>query len=287
MSNAQSSNRVGLQIFAKAQVFIEMASFVLEENHKIYIMPPNLFLNYGYIYQGYVKDVFEDFSCMLKRLVCFIFIGVAATAMAQIDIPRKSIEIGGTEENKVETSILVSPEPALEAITSGTISIKSRVKLSDPMEADIKKNIRFNRGNEFAQKDYTALTNKLNKAYATTDRPIKPEYLVNQYLGDFKSGSKFVKFLYRDHEYVDGDRVRVYINDQVIHPNILLTGEFEGFYIDLEKGFNKIDIEALNQGESGPNTAQFVMYDDNKQVISSNIWNLATGVKATVIIVKD
>jgi hypothetical protein len=30
-----------------------------------------------------------------------------------------------------------------------------------------------------------------------------------------------------------------------------------------------------------------VMYDDNRQVISTNIWNLATGVTATVIIVKD
>lgn len=207
--------------------------------------------------------------------------------VAQIDGPRKSISIGGIENNDVQQSVLVSPENSLETIRSGTISIKSRVTLSDPMSADLKKNIRFNQGNQFAQKEFTALTTKLNKAYEKSDRPIKPEYLTNQYLGDFKSGSKFVKFLYRDHEYVDGDRVRVYLNDHVIHPNILLTGEFQGFYIDLEKGFNKIDIEALNQGESGPNTAQFVMYDDNKQVISSNIWNLATGVKATVIIVKD
>lgn len=220
----------------------------------------------------------------------FIFVGFmlcVTNIVAQIDAPRKSIEIGGTQDNDIQRSVFVSPENSLESIRSGTLSIKSRVKLSDPMNADLKKNIRFNQGNQFAQKEYTALTNKLNKTYEKSDRPIRPEYLSNQYLGDFKSGSKFVKFLYRDHEYVDGDRVRVYINDHVIHPNILLTGEFQGFYIDLEKGFNKIDIEALNQGESGPNTAQFVMYDDNKQVISSNVWNLATGVKATVIIVKD
>ena len=207
--------------------------------------------------------------------------------VAQIDAPRKSISIGGIENNDVQQSVLVSPETSFESIRAGTISIKSRVTLSDPMKADLKKNIRFNQGNQFAKKEFPALTTKLNKAYEKSDRPVRPEYLNNQYLGDFKSGSKFVKFLYRDHEYVDGDRVRVYLNDQVVHPNILLTGEFQGFYIDLEKGFNKIDIEALNQGESGPNTAQFVMYDDNKQVISSNIWNLATGVKATVIIVKD
>ena len=147
--------------------------------------------------------------------------------------------------------------------------------------------MRFGEGEEFAQKDYSALEKKLNNKFAKKDAETKPEYHKNQFLGNFKSGSQFVKFVYRDHQFVDGDRVRVLINDHVVHPNIVLTGQFQGFYIDLDKGFNKIDIQALNQGSSGPNTAQFIMYDDNKQVISSNIWNLATGVKATVIIVKD
>ena len=79
----------------------------------------------------------------------------------------------------------------------------------------------------------------------------------------------------------------VSINDTIVNPNVWLAGEFRGFYIDLKKGFNKIEIKALNQGTSGPNTAQFVMYDDKKNVISSNIWNLATGVTASVIIIKD
>ena len=46
-------------------------------------------------------------------------------------------------------------------------------------------------------------------------------------------------------------------------------------------------MTALNQGTSGPNTAQFIMYDDQENEISSNIWNLATGVTASVIIIKD
>ncbi|RMB60873.1 hypothetical protein EAX61_05155 [Dokdonia sinensis] len=224
----------------------------------------------------------------MKNLLSFLFLfTVVAASNAQIDFQRKSIAIGAVEENTIKESVLVSPEFAKDEITSGTISIKSRVKLGDPLKADIKKNVRFNKGNEFKEKDYQVIAEKLNKSYAKADRPLKPEFYKDQNLGQFKSGSKFVNFLYRDHEYVDGDRIRVYINDQVIHPNILLQGDFQGFYIELEKGFNKIDIEALNQGESGPNTAQFVMYDDDKKVISSNVWNLATGAKATVIIVKD
>lgn len=207
---------------------------------------------------------------------------------SQVDAPRKSIKIEGTQNNQVEKPILVSPENASSSISSETLSVKSKVRLGQPESGTKKREVRFMEGDQFAKKDYTALENKLNnKVNHTKDAGLKPEYYNDQFFGDFKSGSKFVRFLYRDHEFVDGDRVSVAVNDTIIHPNIHLAGDFQGFYIDLKKGFNKIDITALNQGTSGPNTAQFVMYDDNRQVISSNTWNLATGVKATVIIVKD
>ena len=206
---------------------------------------------------------------------------------SQLDAPRKSIAIGSEENNEVETSVLLSPEKSNDLVSSGALTIKSKMNLSEPLPGRKKREVRFENGNTFAQKDYTALEKKLNKDFSKADDALRPEFYKDQYLGDFKSGSKFVRFLYRDHEFVDGDRVSVSINDEVVHPNIYLQGDFQGFYFDLKKGFNKIDIVALNQGTSGPNTAQFVMYDDNKQVISTNIWNLATGVKATVIIVKD
>ena len=43
---------------------------------------------------------------------------------------------------------------------------------------------------------------------------------------------------------------------------------------------------ALNQGSSGPNTAELRVFDDKDQMISSNQWNLATGGTATFIVVK-
>jgi hypothetical protein len=58
-------------------------------------------------------------------------------------------------------------------------------------------------------------------------------------------------------------------------------------YLDLNEGINKIEIEALNQGESGPNTAQFVIFDQKKGLITTNKWNLTTGVKAKLVILKD
>lgn len=119
------------------------------------------------------------------------------------------------------------------------------------------------------------------------DKEIKEEYKSDQYFGDFKSGGKFVQLIYRDHEYVDGDIVRILVNDDVILSNVYLSGSFQGIKIDLIKGFNKIDIQALNQGESGPNTAEFHLYDDQGVLLTGNEWNLTTGVKATLIIVKD
>ena len=66
-----------------------------------------------------------------------------------------------------------------------------------------------------------------------------------------------------------------------------LNSTFRGINLKLGEGFNKIDFIALNQGDSGPNTAELRIYDDNERLISSNQWNLATGAKATLIIVKQ
>lgn len=109
----------------------------------------------------------------------------------------------------------------------------------------------------------------------------------DQYLGDLKSNAKFVGIVCRDHEFVDGDRVKIYANGKVVEPNILLTGSFKGINLDLKKGFNRLDFEALNQGSSGPNTAQINVYDDKGRLIYSNRWNLSTGSKASLIIVKE
>lgn len=123
--------------------------------------------------------------------------------------------------------------------------------------------------------------------WAKKEKESKTAFQGDQFLGQFETKSVFVHVLYRDHEYPDGDRIRVYLNDDVIRPSVLLTQGYGGFKLDLEEGINKIDFQALNQGESGPNTAEFQVYDDNENLISSNRWNLSTGSIATVIVVKE
>ena len=113
------------------------------------------------------------------------------------------------------------------------------------------------------------------------------QFRVDQYLGDFRNNGKFVQILLRDHESPDGDLIRIMVNDQEIVPRVLLEERFKGISIDLMPGFNKIDFVALNQGTSGPNTAEVRVFDDQGNLVGANQWNLATGVKATYIVVKE
>lgn len=109
----------------------------------------------------------------------------------------------------------------------------------------------------------------------------------NIHFGEVTTKVSKVNIVYRDHEYPDGDLIRVYVNDDIIIPQVTLQSSYNGLRLELQPGFNKIDFQAINQGRYGPNTAEFKILDDDGNVISTNIWHLATGVKATVIINKE
>jgi len=106
-------------------------------------------------------------------------------------------------------------------------------------------------------------------------------------LGKLETSTKKIRIECRDHSYVDGDRVRLYVNEKVIRSNIILQAGFYMIDIDLKEGFNRIDIEALNQGTSGPNTAEFRVFDGNGNILASNEWNILTGYVATLVVTKN
>ncbi|MFZ3273505.1 MAG: hypothetical protein WA143_04465 [Lutibacter sp.] len=105
-------------------------------------------------------------------------------------------------------------------------------------------------------------------------------------LGTVKSTTKTVKIECRDFGLVDGDRIQIYLNNTIVSTNIGLKGNYFVVYLNLEEGFNRIDFQALNQGYSGPNTAEMIVYDAMGNTISSKEWNLATGETATLGIIK-
>ena len=127
----------------------------------------------------------------------------------------------------------------------------------------------------------------LNKLRSPEKEKNPNDFKVDQYLGDFKSNAPYVQVIFRDHEAADGDRVKILFNDRVIEANVLLQERFKRLRVDLISGFNKIDFVALNQGESGPNTAEIRVYDNEGILLMANQWNLATGTKATLIVAKQ
>lgn len=109
----------------------------------------------------------------------------------------------------------------------------------------------------------------------------------SQYLGTINSNTKFVRIQYRDYGLEDGDRVKVYIDNKPYVGNITLSNDFYSLQINLAAtGYHQIDIEALNQGIYGPNTAEFMVYDDKGNLLIHKAWNLATGKIATLGIVR-
>jgi hypothetical protein len=110
------------------------------------------------------------------------------------------------------------------------------------------------------------------------------KYRRDHYLGDLYTKSKYVRIKCRDHEYVDGDRIRLFLNKAVIHPNITLAGSYYIIDIELDEGLNTIEFEALNEGLSSPNTAELKVYDENESLISSNRWLITTGYRARLMI---
>ena len=203
----------------------------------------------------------------MKRTIIFIFFILSTVSYSQIENQNRKIDI---TPPKTKT---VLPNVTLLNPNAFTIKKEERKDLPKGM---------MNNNKEYFLNPGDAYVKKLNK-----EKEKNPNnYLGDAYLGDVATVSDAANIVCRDFEYVDGDRVRIMVNDEIVVQNLTLDSSFRGINLKLGEGFNKIDFIALNQGDSGPNTAELRIYDDNKKLISSNQWNLATGAKATLIIVK-
>ena len=203
----------------------------------------------------------------MNKTIIFIFFLVSTVSYSQIENQNRKIDIAPP---KTKTVL-----PNVTLLNPNAFTIKKEEK------KDLPKGM-MNQNNEYFLNPGDAYVKKLNK-----EKEKNPNnYLGDAYLGDIATVSDSANIVCRDFEYVDGDRVRIMVNDEVVVQNLTLDSSFRGINLKLGEGFNKIDFIALNQGDSGPNTAELRIYDNNKKLISSNKWNLATGAKATLIIVK-
>ncbi len=243
--------------------------------------------NLGTIFE---KEELNITISMRLLIVRFIFL-VNISLYAQVDSEENSVPIPVVEDDKGDIEALDS-----KPIENNGMTIPQEDKvngLSVPKQNNTldqpKKEFSMLGGEQFGNPGelYVKQIKKHAQYTEQEENSRNNGNTTNQYLGDFKTKAGKVNVIYRDHQYPDGDRIRVFVNDNVIQPNVLLHTTYSGFKLDLQKGFNKIDFLALNQGTSGPNTAEFQILDEHGNVISTNQWNLATGVKATIILIKE
>jgi len=224
----------------------------------------------------------------MNRILFFILIiGMASKSFGQSEFNTKFKSIPPInikpEEKKPALPAKDSPKIITPNVFNDTNILNTKPKVNNSFQMGVTNGFSMTPTNKFVNPG-DKIVAKLNQKPANEDQIV---YRKNQNLGDFKTKSLTAKVRYRDYGEVDGDAIRVYLNDNSIATGIIMDSEFKGFEIALVNGFNKIDFEALNQGRLGPNTAEFQVYDDKGALISASQWNLATGFKATIIITKE
>ena len=154
-----------------------------------------------------------------------------------------------------------------------------------PNPWDKPKEREFNQQNDFLNPAdrYTKKMNNSLKGEGNGDYKI---FRRNQYFGDFKTDSESIEVAVRDPQAIDGDYVKIVHDGKVIYESIYLNANFKTLTIPLNKGFNRIEFVALNEGSSFPNTGAFLIKDKG-QTIYQEEWNLSTGFNASFLIIKE
>lgn len=224
-------------------------------------------------------------NAKMKNIILLLGVSLLTTAVySQLDKSTKTVNAPGE---------LMTPKTGSESSTllksPGNHSLSNKKGLfnnnPDPIDLGEKEERPFSMRTD----DNGLMTYKTKdfKPKAFKDKEIKPEYRNDQYLGDLTTGGNYVELYCRDHEYVDGDKIRVFVNGEMIHSSISLGAGYHPIMVRLNMGFNSIEFEALNQGTSGPNTAELRIFDDQGMEIAKKEWNLMTGGKANLVVVKN
>lgn len=134
------------------------------------------------------------------------------------------------------------------------------------------------------------IVEKLNKKIQLQEGNPNIDYSVfrkNESFGEFRTKSEFITLNCKDHGEIDGDRISIYVNGKIYVDQITLDYDYQQVRVDLLKGINKIDFIMLNEGYSSPNTTQYTILNSQNKVISGQVYALATGFKASIIIVRE
>ena len=141
-------------------------------------------------------------------------------------------------------------------------------------------------GTDMMQKMSKGLDRSLVKEGLKLDSRMLVKIDVN--FGDIRTKSEYFVIKCRDFGEIDGDLIKATLNNQDVKSRMLLQYSYQEFRIYFKDGINTFELEALNRGRLGGNTAEFQIYDDKGKHVRSDFWeNWDTGVKGKFIIVKE
>ncbi|MBT8273902.1 MAG: hypothetical protein KJO77_08850 [Bacteroidia bacterium] len=213
-------------------------------------------------------------------IIVFSALCLCISANAQIDRAQEGFNIKAADSNyKADFSFSFKLSP-IQGLSMKTVRPKINYT---PMEDSFKKTSGVN----IVERSTLEKPSWKVRQPFIEDQADVSRFGKDYFLGDIRTSSKTVVIKCRDHEYVDGDRIRLMVNDVVVHPNLTLTGAFYSIDIDLKDGHNTINFVALNEGLSSPNTAQLRVFDENGVVLAANKWLIRTGYKASLTVYKQ
>jgi len=205
----------------------------------------------------------------MNKLILLALLMAFSSLHAQIEIPRSTNtgRILKAEESKSTGFPILKREESRD---------ESRFLRDKPKGIDL----RENPNNLMTQAD--AMKERWAK-----DAEVLEEYRMDQSLGNVVTQGQFVEVYCRDHQFIDGDKVQIIVNGELIEAAVLLTAGFKPVLVNLQDGFNSIQFVALNQGSSGPNTAELRVLSEKGEMLAKKEWKLLTGAKAELIVVKN
>lgn len=222
----------------------------------------------------------RNFILIISVLLC------SGQVFGQLDDPKKHAEGNSVEGKSIKQDIPdIKNDLRIEADMIQTPPPKRLLGQPDKPSLDVQKKdekLDMQKPDEFVTR-----TINYTPGYLQAEGEVSnPEFSKPQDLGRYWTEGEFITVSWKDAQVVDGDRVDIIVNGETVISNVTLLATYRSMRVDLDTGFTKIEFLALNQGESGPNTADFRIEDANGQVLVHNQWNLNTGTKAHLLVIK-
>lgn len=237
----------------------------------------------------------SQYSLNMKQILFLIIIGIgiSSTGYSQMEFNKKFKAIP-LKNNAPKIKKVVPPETEIPPIYTPNVFKSPEIKTpSSVLKIGEEKTINMTPKNEFINPGdvyMDKMEKDLDKTLVRQGLKEDSRYLVkiNVNFGEIRTKSEYFVIKYRDFGQIDGDLAKASMNGAVVADRLLMKDNFQEFKIFFIDGLNTFEIEALNKGSLGGNTAEFQIYDAEGKFIKSDYWeNWDAGVKGKFIIIKE